>query len=69
MSEYEELDDLIDILQRLASESSRRVNKQDRKQQKSAFRDILKSIQTGENPKEKLKLGRQRFMFRGWSKY
>ncbi|RCH86987.1 Interferon- developmental regulator 1 [Rhizopus stolonifer] len=67
MSEYEELDDLIDILQRLANESSRRVNKQDRKEQKSAFRDILKSIQTGSRPKEKLKLGRQKFIFRGWA--
>ncbi|KAI8350618.1 interferon-related developmental regulator-domain-containing protein [Choanephora cucurbitarum] len=67
MSEYEELDDLIDILQRLANESSRRVNKQDRKEQKSAFRDILKSVQTGHRPKERLKLGRQRFVFRGWA--
>ncbi|KAI9468464.1 MAG: interferon-related developmental regulator-domain-containing protein [Benjaminiella poitrasii] len=66
LSEYEELDDLIDILKRLSTESSRRVNKQDRKTQKSAFRDILKSIEQGEKPKEKLKLGRQRLVFRGW---
>ncbi|KAI7905358.1 interferon-related developmental regulator-domain-containing protein [Cokeromyces recurvatus] len=67
LSEYEELDELIDTLQRLSTESSRRVNKQDRKEQKSAFRDILHSIQLGEKPKEKLKLGRQRLIFRGWA--
>ncbi|KAI8380026.1 interferon-related developmental regulator-domain-containing protein [Blakeslea trispora] len=67
MSEYEELDDLIDILQRLASDSSRHVNKQDRKEQKSAFRDILKSVQTGHRPRERIKLGGQRLIFRGWA--
>jgi hypothetical protein len=63
------MEELLDILNRLANESSRRVNKQNRKEQKSAFRDIVKSIQSGVCPKEKLKLGRQRFVFKGWGEY
>lgn len=69
MSEYEEMDELIDILTRLAKESSRHVNKQDRKEQKRSFRHILNSIQNGESIKERLKLGRVKFLFHGWSKY
>jgi NH3-dependent NAD+ synthetase len=69
MSEYEEMDELIDILTRLAKESSRHVKKQDRKEQKRSFRHILNSIENGESIKERLKLGRVKFLFHGWSKY
>ena len=67
--EYEEIDDLIDTLQRLSTDSNRRVNKQDRKEQKSAFRDIIKSVQEGTRPKKKLKIGGKPMLFRGWGKY
>ncbi|KAG2218111.1 hypothetical protein INT45_002361 [Circinella minor] len=66
--EYEEIDDLIDTLQRLSTDSNRRVNKQDRKEQKSAFRDIIKSVQEGTRPKQKLKIGGKSMLFRGWAR-
>ncbi|KAG0166696.1 hypothetical protein DFQ28_006440 [Apophysomyces sp. BC1034] len=64
--EYEEMDELIDALQRLATESNRSVNKQDRKQQRGAFRDIVRSVESGKRPREKLKMGRHRLNLRGW---
>ncbi|KAI8149944.1 interferon-related developmental regulator [Fennellomyces sp. T-0311] len=66
MPEYEEMDELIDMLQRLSTDSNRRVNKQDRKEQKSAFRDIIRSIESGSRPKQKLKIDGQPMIFRGW---
>ncbi|KAI9491503.1 interferon-related developmental regulator-domain-containing protein [Zychaea mexicana] len=66
--EYEEIDDLVDMLQRLSTDSNRRVNKQDRKEQKSAFRDIIRSVEEGSRPKQKLKIGGQNMLFRGWAR-
>ncbi|CDS03667.1 hypothetical protein LRAMOSA01068 [Lichtheimia ramosa] len=68
MPEYGEMDELRDMLQRLATDSNRRVNKQDRKEQKSAFRDIVRTVEDGTRPNQKLKIGGRALYFRGWAK-
>ncbi|KAI8364652.1 interferon-related developmental regulator-domain-containing protein [Radiomyces spectabilis] len=65
--DYEEMDELIDALQRLATDSSKKVNKQDRKEQRGAFRDIIRTVESNERPKETLRFGRFRLVFRGWA--
>lgn len=62
------MDELKDALQRLSTDRNRRVKKQDRKEQRTAFRDINRSIETGDRPKQRLKIGGTLLHFRGWGK-
>jgi hypothetical protein len=67
--EYDDMNELVRALQQLATDSSRRRGKQERKEQRSAFRDIIRTVEEGERPVERLKFGGKLVTFRGWSKY
>ncbi|KAG0182078.1 Interferon- developmental regulator 2 [Apophysomyces sp. BC1021] len=66
--EYDNMDGLIHTLRQLSVDSSRRHNKNDRAEQKSVFRDVIKSVEEGVKPVEELKIGGRVITFRGWSK-
>ncbi|KAI7868494.1 interferon-related developmental regulator-domain-containing protein [Spinellus fusiger] len=66
--EYDNMDGLIHTLRTLSVESSRRKNKHDNVEQKSVFRDVIKSVEEGISPVEELKIGERTIVFRGWSK-
>ncbi|KAI8886298.1 IFRD-domain-containing protein [Backusella circina FSU 941] len=66
--EYDNMDGLIHTLKDLSVDSNRRRNKSDRAEQKSVFRDILKSVEENIKPVEELKIGGRTLSFRGWAK-
>ncbi|KAM3581257.1 hypothetical protein VKS41_006084 [Umbelopsis sp. WA50703] len=66
--EYDEMNELVQALQQLATDSSRRRGKQERKEQRSAFRDIMRTVEEGERPVERHKFGGKLVTFRGWTK-
>jgi hypothetical protein len=61
------VDQIIDKLSSLATDSSRQKGKKERAEQKKSFRDILKSVELGETPSESLKIEKSRHEFSGWS--
>lgn len=66
--EYDNMGGLIYTLKELSIDSSRRRAKSDRAEQKSVFRDILKSVEENVKPTEELKIGGKVLTFRGWAK-
>jgi hypothetical protein len=62
------MDGLIHTLKDLSIDSSRRRNKSDRAEQKSVFRDILKTVEENVKPVEELKIGGRTLAFKGWAK-
>ncbi|KAI9497802.1 interferon-related developmental regulator-domain-containing protein [Zychaea mexicana] len=66
--QYDNMDELLRTLRELSVESSRRQSKSSRAEQKSIFRDIVKSVEDGEPPIEVLKISDRAITFRGWSK-
>lgn len=66
--EYDNMDGLIHTLNGLSVDSSRRRAKSDRAEQKSVFRDIVKSVEENEKPTEELKISGKVLVFRGWAK-
>ncbi|KAI7856031.1 interferon-related developmental regulator-domain-containing protein [Circinella umbellata] len=66
--QYDNMDELIHTLRELSVESSRRQSKSSRAEQKSIFRDIIKSVEDGVPPIEELKISGRIISFRGWSK-
>ncbi|ORE08126.1 hypothetical protein BCV72DRAFT_249007 [Rhizopus microsporus var. microsporus] len=66
--EYENMNELVRTLKDLSVESNKRKTKSDRAEQKSMFRDILKSVEENVRPEEELKIGSRIIVFRGWSK-
>ena len=62
------MDELIHTLRALSMESSRRQSKSSRAEQKSIFRDIIKSVEDGVPPIEELKINGRIIPFRGWCK-
>ena len=66
--EYENMNELIHTLKNLSVDSSRQKSKSDRAEQKSVFRDILKSVEDNERPVENIKIGHIVISFRGWGK-
>ncbi|KAG2213015.1 hypothetical protein INT47_011164 [Mucor saturninus] len=66
--EYDNMDGLIHTLKDLSVDSSRRRAKSDRVEQKSVFRDIVRTVEDNEKPVEELKIGGKVLSFRGWSK-
>ncbi|CEG66232.1 hypothetical protein RMATCC62417_02847 [Rhizopus microsporus] len=66
--EYENMNELVRTLKDLSVESNKRKTKSDRAEQKSMFRDILKSVEENVRPEEELKIGNRIIVFRGWSK-
>ncbi|KAL0082931.1 interferon-related developmental regulator-domain-containing protein [Phycomyces blakesleeanus] len=66
--EYDNMDGLIHTLRDLSVDSNRRRSKNDRAEQKSVFRDVIKSVEEGTRPVEELKISGRILTFRGWSK-
>ncbi|OBZ91236.1 Interferon-related developmental regulator 1 [Choanephora cucurbitarum] len=66
--EYDNLDGLIHTLKQLSMDSSKRHAKSDRAEQKSVFRDIVKSVEGKIRPEEELRIEGKLLSFRGWAK-
>lgn len=66
--EYDNMDGLIHTLKELSVDSNRRRAKSDRVEQKSVFRDIVKTVEENIRPIEELKISGRVLTFRGWSK-
>ncbi|KAG1352502.1 hypothetical protein G6F62_002662 [Rhizopus arrhizus] len=66
--EYDNMYELVRTLKDLSVESSKRRAKSDRAEQKSVFRDIVKSVEENIKPVEELKIGGKIILFRGWGK-
>lgn len=65
---YDGLQGLVDALGLLSTDSARHRSKKERSAGRSAFRDILKSVELNELPHESLKLRDYDIDFRGWGK-
>ncbi|KAG0071915.1 Interferon- developmental regulator 1 [Linnemannia elongata] len=63
---YDDLDGLVAALGSLSTDSSRHRSKKERSAGRSAFRDILKSVEEQERPTESLKLREYDVDFDGW---
>ncbi|KAG0333955.1 Interferon- developmental regulator 1 [Podila horticola] len=63
---YDDLQGLVDALGSLSTDSARHRSKKERSAGRSAFRDILKSVELNELPHESLKLRDYDIDFRGW---
>ncbi|KAF9286717.1 Interferon- developmental regulator 1 [Mortierella alpina] len=63
---YDDLDGLVAALGALSTDSSRHRSKKERSAGRSAFRDILKSVESQERPNESLKLKEYEVDFDGW---
>jgi len=64
--EPEDLDGLIQALKQLATDSTKSRSKKDRKEQRSTFRDVLRGVELGEPPNEKVKFGREVLRLDSW---
>ena len=54
--EYEPdgLENLVDSLRQLSTDSQKYRSKKDRKEQRSSFREVLKTVEDGESPSEQV---------------
>jgi len=66
--EPEDLDNLIDTIKELATDSSKSRSKKDRKEQRHIFRDILRGVDEGDPPSEKIKFGQETLLLDFWYK-
>merc|ERR1712179_734290 len=66
--EPEDLDNLIDTIKELATDSSKSRSKKDRKEQRHIFRDILRGVDEGDPPSEKIKFGQETLLLDYWYK-
>jgi len=68
--EYEpqDLDNLIDTIKELATDSNKSRSKKDRKEQRHIFRDILRGVDEGDPPSEKIKFGQETLNLDYWYK-
>lgn len=66
--ELEELESLIASLRELATDSNKSRSKKDRKEQRSSFRDILRGVEEGDPPNEKVKFGQEVLFLDCWYK-
>jgi len=66
--EYEpdDLNGLIGSLKQLATDSTKSRSKKDRKEQRSTFRDVLRGVEIGDPPNEKVKFGREILRLDSW---
>lgn len=60
--------ELINKLRALSTDSSRRRAKKERAEQRKSFRDILRTVEDGDVPEEKLQVKKQKHTFEGWDK-
>lgn len=61
-----EEEDLYDTLKNLANDSAKYRSKKDKKQQRSSFRDILKTIEDGEFESQNIKFGTESLFLDNW---
>lgn len=66
--EPENLDKLIQTVKQLATDSTKSRSKKDRKEQRSSFRDILRAVEEGDPPNEKVKFGQEVLYIDSWYK-
>merc|ERR1712123_445391 len=66
--EPEGMDNLIDTIKELATDSNKSRSKKDRKEQRHIFRDILKGVEEGDPPTEKIKFGQETLLLDYWYK-
>lgn len=66
--EIEDMESLIQTLKGLATDSSKSRSKKDRKEQRSSFRDILRAVEEGDPPSEKVKFGQEVLYLDCWYK-
>lgn len=64
--EPEDLEGLIMSLKQLATDSTKSRSKKDRKEQRSTFRDVLRGVEVGEPPNEKVKFGKEVLRLDSW---
>jgi hypothetical protein len=62
-----DMDALADKLSNLATDTSHRKSKKDKAQQRSLFRDVLRTVEDGEEPHESLKIDNAKHEFSGWA--
>jgi len=62
------LDSLIESLKQLATDSTKSRSKKDRKEQRSSFRDILRTVEDAEPPNEKVKFGQEVLYLDSWDR-
>jgi len=67
-SQYEpnDLEGLIVAVRQLATDSNKSRSKKDRKEQRSSFRDVLRGVEEGEPPSQKVKFGREVLRLDTW---
>ena len=61
-------ENLIDTLNNLANDSAKYRSKKDKKQQRSSFRDILKTIEEGDFESQTIKFGAENLFLDNWNK-
>jgi len=66
--ELEGLSALTESLKQLATDSNKSRSKKDRKEQRSSFRDILRGVEEGDPPSEKVKFGQEVLYLDCWYK-
>jgi len=66
--EPENLTELTATLKQLATDSTKSRSKKDRKEQRSSFRDILRGVEEGDPPSEKVKFGQEVLYLDSWYK-
>jgi len=66
--EPENLTELIATLKQLSTDSTKSMSKKDRKEQRSSFRDILRGVEEGHSPSEKVKFGQEVLYLDSWYK-
>ncbi|XP_071817642.1 interferon-related developmental regulator 2-like [Apostichopus japonicus] len=62
----DDMDELMAKLKELATDSNKYRAKKDRRQQRSSFRDIMKTIETNESPYELIKFGQESIDLDSW---
>merc|ERR1712240_974544 len=69
-SQYEpnDLEGLIVAVRQLATDSNKSRSKKDRKEQRSSFRDVLRGVEEGEPPSQKVKFGQEVLFLDCWYK-
>ena len=66
--EPDNLSSLIDTVKQLATDSTKSRSKKDRKEQRSSFRDILRGVEEGDPPQERVKFGQETLYLDAWYK-
>ncbi|CAH1782610.1 unnamed protein product [Owenia fusiformis] len=64
--EFEDLENLCDILKKLATDSNKFRAKVDRRKQRSSFRDVLRTVEEADAPEMSVKFGRECLEIYSW---